>query len=127
MKNILLVLLFALPLCSLAQNKPEEKKYDMKTYYMVFLKKGPDRTQDSVTAAKIQEGHMAHLNKMANDGKMHLAGPFMEDGDIRGICVYDVATKEEAEQLANEDPAIKFGRLVAEVHKWYAAKGSCLK
>lgn len=127
MKLLVFMGLLALPLFSFAQQKASEKKYDMKTYYMVFLKKGPNRTQDSATAAKIQEGHMTHLNKMADAGKMDLAGPYMEDGDIRGICVYNVSSKEEAINLANEDPAIKAGRLVAEVHTWYAAKGSCLK
>lgn len=104
-----------------------EKKYDMKTYYMVFLKKGPNRNQDSTTTAKLQEQHMAHLTKMAETGKMDLAGPFMDNGEIRGICVYNVATKEEAEKLANEDPMVKAGRLIVEIHPWYAAKDSKLK
>lgn len=111
-----------------AQEKNQiERKYEMKTYYMVFLKKGPHRDQDSITAARIQEQHIAHLNKMDENGKLCMAGPFMEDGDIRGICVYYTSTKEETEKLANEDPAVKAGRLIAEIHPWYAAKGSILK
>jgi uncharacterized protein YciI len=50
----------------------------------------------------------------------------MDDGDIRGICVYSDVTLEEAKQLASEDPAVKAGRLVVEIHPWYSAKGSCL-
>lgn len=111
-----------------SQEKNEfEKKYEMKTYYMVFLKKGPNRDQDSATVAKLQEQHIAHLTKMADAGKMDLAGPFMDKGEIRGICVYNVATKEEAEKLANEDPMVKAGRLIVEIHPWYAAKDSKLK
>jgi len=111
-----------------AQEKNQiEKKYEMKTYYMVFLKKGPNRSQDSVTASEIQKQHIAHLDKMDADGKLCMAGPFMEEGDIRGICVYYTATKEEAEKLAKEDPAVKAGRLIVEIHPWYAAKGSILK
>ena len=72
----------------------------MKTYYLVFLKTGPNRQQDSLTRSKIQEGHMAHLTQMAADGKMCLAGPLMDDTEIRGICVYNVATFEEAKKLA---------------------------
>lgn len=108
-------------------DKKEEEQFEMKIYYMVFLKKGPDRSQDSATAAKIQEGHMKHLNDMYKQGKMDLAGPFDDDGDIRGICVYNVATKEEVEKLVAQDPAIKSGRLVAEIHPWYSAKGASLK
>lgn len=99
----------------------------MKTYYLVFLKKGENRTQDSVTVSKLQEQHMAHLTKMADSGKMDICGPLMEDIDIRGICIYNVATKEEAEKLANEDPMVKAGRLKVEVHPFYSAKGVSLK
>lgn len=111
-------------------NNKQNKKmddYEMKNYFMVFLKRGPNRTQDSATAAAIQKGHLEHLTKMANEGKMDIAGPFMDDWDVRGICVYNVATKEEVEKLVNMDPAITSGRLVAEIHPWYAAKGSSLK
>lgn len=104
-----------------------EKKYEMKTYYLVFLKKGTNRTQDSVTVSKLQEQHIAHLDKMASDGKMDICGPLLEDGDIRGICIYNVTTKEEAEKLANEDPMVKSGRLKVEVHPFYSAKGVSLK
>jgi uncharacterized protein YciI len=104
-----------------------EKKYEMKTYYLVFLKKGPNRTQDSATIHKLQEQHLAHLDKMAADGKMDICGPLMEDGDIRGICIYNVPTKEEAEKLANADPMVKAGRLIVEIHPFYSAKGAMLK
>lgn len=110
-----------------AQEKNEfEKKYEMKTYYLVFLKKGPNRNQDSVTTAKLQEQHLAHLNKMAETGKMDICGPLLDEGDIKGICIYNVATKEEVEKLANEDPMVKAGRLIVEIHPFYSAKGMIL-
>lgn len=104
-----------------------EKKYEMKTYYLVYLKKGPNRNQDSVTTAKLQEQHLAHLTQMAETGKMDICGPLLDDTDIRGICIYNVATKEEAIKLANEDPMVKAGRLIVEVHPFYSAKGATLK
>lgn len=127
MKKLLLVLIIGLT-CSSAfsQQKPVGME-GMKTYYLVFLKKGLNRTQDSVTSSKIQEGHMAHLNKMAAEGKMDLAGPLMDDGEIRGICVYNAASMEEAKKLAEDDPAVKAGRLMVEIHPWYSMKGACLK
>lgn len=110
-----------------APKKKGEEQYEMKQYFMVFLKKGPNRGHDSATAAEIQKGHMAHLDKMAEEGKLDLAGPFMDDGDIRGICVYNVATLKEVEELAAQDPAVKSGRLIVEIHPWYSAKGASLK
>lgn len=123
-----IVLLLFTTAYSIAQNQKEpEKKYDMKTYYLVFLKKGPNRNQDSLAVKKLQEGHMAHLTKMAETGKMDIAGPIMADTDLRGICIYNVTTKEEAERLVNEDPMVKAGRLVAEILPFYSAKGAILK
>lgn len=112
---------------SAQDKKGSEKKYEMKMYYLVFLKKGPNRNQDSVTVKKLQEDHMAHLTKMAETGKMDIAGPVGADTDLRGICIYNVASKEEAEKLANEDPMVKAGRLAVEVLPFYSAKGASLK
>lgn len=123
---IITILLFSSSAFAQEKNKIEEK-YEMKTYYLVFLKKGPNRSQDSVTTHKLQEQHIAHLDKMANEGKLDICGPLLENGDIRGICIYNVTTKEEAEKLANQDPMIKAGRLIAEIHPFYSAKGASLK
>jgi uncharacterized protein YciI len=48
-----------------------------------------------------------------------LAGPFLDDGDIRGIYIFNVETVEEAQKLTETDPAIQAGSLVMELHPWY--------
>lgn len=102
--------------------------YGMKPYVMAFLKSGPNRDQDSATAAQLQRAHMDNIFRMANEGKLVIAGPFMDTGAIRGIYVFNVTTLEEAEALTSTDPAIKAGRLVMELHPWYgpAALGMLL-
>ncbi|RNI23686.1 YciI family protein [Rufibacter latericius] len=110
--------------------KPEVKEPaegEMKLYYMALLKKGPNRSHDSLTSMKIQDAHMAHINKMAAEGKLTLAGPFMDDGELRGIFIFNVKTMEEAKALTEADPAVKAGRLIMELHPWFAQKGSKLK
>jgi len=94
--------------------------YGMKQYVMAFLKSGPNRDQDPEAAQEIQAGHMAHIASMAESGKLVLAGPFLDGGDIRGIFVFD-ATMEEAEALTAADPAVQSGRLVMELHSWYGS------
>lgn len=101
--------------------------YVMQKYFVVFLKAGPTRSQTEEEAKEIQEKHLAHLQKLAEMGKTSITGPFGDDGEIRGIVVYNTATAEEARNLAEQDPAVKAGRLVVEVHPWWAAKGSTLK
>lgn len=93
----------------------------MKVYVMAFLKRGPDRSQDSVEAARLQAAHMANIRRLAEEGSLVLAGPFMDDGDLRGIYVFNVSTVEEARALTATDPAVKAGRLAMELHPWYGS------
>ncbi len=101
--------------------------YVMKKYFMAFLKEGPDRTQSQEEAMIIQKDHLAHMEKLAKENKINIAGPFGDDGEIKGIVIYSVPTLEEALALTTADPAVKAGRLIIEVHPWWAAKGSTLK
>jgi uncharacterized protein YciI len=96
-----------------------EEEFQMKQYYMVFLKAGLNRTQDSATVVKIQEGHLNNIARLFNDKKMILAGPFMDDGIYKGIFIFDVSTELEVKQLLQTDPAVKAGRLDYEIHPWY--------
>jgi uncharacterized protein YciI len=129
-KNVILLLLAILSLYFLtAAVMAEDQRIDqgeMKTYYLVFLLRGPNRSQDSTEVAKIQEAHLAHLTKMHKDGKMALSGPVLDDQDLRGICVYDVKSLEEAKTLAEADPAVEAGRLKVEVHPWMSMRGAKL-
>ncbi len=95
--------------------------YGMHQYVMAFLKAGPNRDQDSTTAANLQRAHMDNIGRLADEGKLVLAGPFMDDGDMRGIYIFDVKTVEEARALTATDPAIQAGRLVMELHPWYGS------
>jgi len=96
-------------------------EYGMKKYVVAFLKKGPKRDQDSATAASLQAAHMANIGRMAKEGTLVLAGPFLDDGDLRGIYIFNVETIEEAKALTETDPAIKAGRLSMELHPWYGS------
>lgn len=102
--------------------------YIMKQYVMVMLMRG-DQSNDysEEELEEIQSGHLANINRLADDGKIVLAGPFGDDTDLRGIFLMDVGTVEEAEALVASDPAIKAGRLKAEYHPWWGAKGTVLK
>ena len=95
--------------------------YGMKNYVMAFLKVGPTRDQDSTTAAQIQRAHLNNINRLVAEKKMIVAGPFLDDTDIRGIFIFNVATIEEAEALTLTDPAVKSGRLIMELHPWYGS------
>ena len=108
----------------------DEKTKDttlMQQYFIAFLKSGPNRSQSEEEASKLQSAHLAHLGKMYELGYADISGPFGDDGDIRGITIYNVPTLEMADSLANSDPMVKAGRLVIEIHPWWAGKGLPLR
>ena len=71
---------------SAAKPKAEEQ---IRKYWFVMLLKGPNRTQDSATAASIQKEHLANINRLYNEGKIKVAGPFGDRGDWLGIFIFD--------------------------------------
>ncbi|GAB1856075.1 hypothetical protein MHTCC0001_09100 [Flavobacteriaceae bacterium MHTCC 0001] len=99
----------------------------MQQYFLAFLKKGPIRGQNEEEAEILQKKHLDHLTKMYELGYADISGPFGDDGDIRGITIYNVPTLKMADSLANSDPMVKAGRLEIEIHPWWAAKGFPLR
>lgn len=99
----------------------------MQQYFIAFLKRGANRSQGKDEADSLQALHMAHLGSMYDKGYADISGPFGDDGDIRGITIYNVPTQEMADSLANSDPMVKSGRLQIEIHPWWAAKGFSLR
>ena len=124
MKRISILLVSLLPLLLMAQQQTEQEKKSEKQirqYFFVMLTAGKDRSQDSATAANIQEGHMANINRLYNEGKLKVAGPFGDEGKWVGIFIFDCANKEEVEKLLVTDPAVKSGRLAYEIHPWWTS------
>lgn len=96
-------------------------EYGMRTYVMAYLKAGPNRSQSKEEAAKIQKAHLDNISRMAEEGVLVLAGPFLDNTDVRGIYVFAVDSLSQAEALTNSDPAVQAGRLIMELHPWYGS------
>jgi uncharacterized protein YciI len=88
----------------------------MQTIHIALLYRGPAATKDSTPEAqKIQEAHLAHITKLAKEGRALIAGPFGGDGDLRGVIFLKAATADGARALEADDPAVKAGRLRIEI------------
>jgi len=95
-------------------------EYGMKKYVFCLLKSGTNTTASKEETKKLFEGHMANIGKLAKEGKLVVAGPFMKnDRNYRGIYIFNVETIEEAKALVATDPAIKANLLEAELTPWY--------
>ena len=126
-----LCLLLALALSAAAADKPAydaelAKKLGadergMKMYVLCILKSGPKDAEIKGDQRKeIFAGHFANIGRLADEGKLAVAGPFgKNDRSWRGLYIFNVATVEEAEKLVTLDPAVKAGVFVYELTPWY--------
>jgi len=131
-KNLVIALLLIISANCFAQSKNPQydaqlaqklgaDEYGMKTYVMAFLKAGPNRLKDSAARAELQKAHLKNIMRLAAEGKLIIAGPFLDDQPIKGIFIFNVSTIEEAKKLTESDPAIKAGSLTMELHPWYGS------
>jgi uncharacterized protein YciI len=94
------------------------------TAYLALLTRGGKWTPEKTAATEeLQKGHMANIIRLAELKKLVVAGPFGDNGTLRGIFVFKVGSLEEARALSETDPAVKAGRLAIDVHPWLVPEG----
>ena len=94
------------------------------TAYLAFLVRGAKWTPEKTPETEaIQKAHLANIGKLAEMKKLVVAGPFGDDGTLRGIFVFRVNSLEEARSLAQTDPAVQAGRLALQIHPWVVPEG----
>jgi len=94
-------------------------EYGMRSYVLVILKTGPTPVPAGPGRDEMFRGHFANMKRLADEGKLVLAGPFDGEDGWRGMFVYDVAEIAEAEALVATDPVVQRGEMVPEFHKYY--------
>jgi len=96
----------------------------MTTAYLALLTRGARWTPEKTPATEeLQKAHMANIHRLADMKKLVVAGPFGDDGQLRGIFVFKVASIDEARALTETDPAVQAGRLAIELHPWLVPEG----
>lgn len=101
--------------------------YGMRSYVLVILKTGPTPVTDPEKRKTMFAGHFANMERLSEEGKLVLAGPFSGDPDgWRGLFVLAVDDIDEARRLTATDPVIANGEMVAEYHRWYGSAATML-
>jgi uncharacterized protein len=99
-----------------------EKLPEMTQYVLGLFRRAPNRADiPEPEADRIQEGHMGNLRRLTELGELITAGPFEEEGDLRGAMIFSTGKVERARELCTNDPALREGRLVLDLLTWFAA------
>lgn len=95
--------------------------YGMRTFVFVTLVTGKSDVEDAEKRSQIFRGHFANMSRLAKEGKLVLAGPFVESLPKRGLFIFKVDSLEEAEKLVKTDPAVRAGIFDYELNKVYCS------
>ena len=134
MRKIVLLLLLIISAISLYSQNTNPKfdqalatslgadEYGMKSYVLVILKSGSNKTTNKDTLNLLFRGHMSNIQRLAEQKKLVIAGPLgNNDKNYRGIFIFNVKTLAEAKELLITDPAVQQKLFDAEMYEWYGS------
>jgi len=96
-------------------------EHGMRQYVLVILKTGPTPKPKGPERDAMFKGHFANIQRLADEGKLALAGPFDGVDGWRGMFIFAVKDIDAARQLTATDPVIASGEMVAEYHQYYGS------
>ena len=99
---------------------------ELEEFELVILRRPQDPTPyDDDTLDRIQSEHLAYLAGLRASGQVVVNGPVVDQPDesMRGLTFFRTGSVETARQLAENDPAVKAGRLTIEVMRWWCPPG----
>ena len=103
---------------------------DLEAFELVLLRRPADAPPyDEATLEHIQREHLAYHASLRETGRIVTNGPVLEQADesLRGLTFYRTGSLEEARRLAEDDPAVRAGRLAADVMRWYCPAGTMIR
>ena len=92
-------------------------------YCIVILKAGPNRHMDGVE--KIIWEHGRRNFALRADGVLSIVCPISDGSNVAGVGIFN-ADVEEVTKIMDEDPAVKAGVLIYEIHPCRSFPGSCI-
>lgn len=103
--------------------KLDADKYGMKPYVIVMLTTGATKIEDKTKMNDLLKAHLGNIRKLADEGKIVVAGPFTGENkqNFEGMFIFNTKSKEEAEQWVKTDPAVQAGVFGYEIFPWYGS------
>ena len=90
---------------------------NLKPYFLGLLRRGPRWNEtEGPEATDLIQRQLAYLREQFEAGRYLVAGPVMDQGEFTAMLLIAADTYVAALALAENDPGVRAGRLVAEVH-----------
>ena len=93
----------------------------MRRYVLVILKTSPTPVPPGPARDEMFKGHFANMKRLADAGKLALAGPLDGVDGWRGLFILAVSDIEEARTLVATDPVVAQGEMIPEFHKYFGS------
>jgi uncharacterized protein YciI len=103
---------------------------ELESYELVMLRQPAEpAAYDEATLGRIQAEHLAFHDRLREEGLVVTNGPLLgpPDPKLRGLTFYRVGSLDEARRLAEQDPAVRAGRLVVDVVQWLCPAGTMIQ
>lgn len=102
--------------------KLQADDYGMKSYILVILQTGTQTVTDEAKRNELFKGHQENIRKLTEEGKLVVAGPFMQnDLAYRGLFILNTSSIEEAKLMLEKDPTVNAGIFNAVYLPWYGS------
>src|SRR5436190_24388279 len=95
-----------------------------KTYSIVILKTGPKSQEDGVETIIWEHGRRNFA--LRADGLLSIVCPISDGSDVRGIGIFN-ADVQAVQKIMDEDPGVKAGIFVYEIHACRSFPGDSLQ
>jgi uncharacterized protein YciI len=100
---------------------------DLEAFELVLLRRPENAAPyDDDVLERIQREHLAYHARLRESGQVVTNGPVMDQPDesLRGLTFYRTGSLARSRELAEADPAVRAGRLTAEIMTWYCPPGT---
>ena len=94
-----------------------------KDYSMVILKAGPHWNDDGTRKIVWEHGRRNFV--LRAEGLLPIVCPVTDDSDVAGVGIFNVSV-EETKKIMDEDPGVKAGIFIYEIHPCRSFPGDSL-
>ena len=99
---------------------------NLEAFELVLLRLASAPDYPGEELERIQREHLAYHAGLREAGHVVTNGPVdgQPDPSLRGLAFYRTGSLERSRQLAENDPAVRAGRLAVEIMTWYCPPGT---